>query len=186
MPRVKNTATAYGWPAKALHWIMALLVIGLFALGYWMRTLGYYDPWYQRAPELHKSLGVILAALLLLRIVWRLLNQQPPALGGNALEHVIAAVTHLAFYILLIGMAISGYLFATGDGKPLSFFGLFDIAPLINSKPLADRAGEIHWWLAYSVIGLALLHIAGALKHHFVDKDDTLRRMSTRKLPARQ
>ena len=166
--------------ARALHWLMAIQVVGMFALGYWMRTLGYYDPWYQRAPELHKSLGTVLIGLLAVRIVWRMLASQPSPLSTSAIERALAHVVHFALYLMLCAMAITGYLFATGDGKSLSSFGWLEIPSVLKSKPVADFAGNAHEWLAYGIIALAFVHMAAALKHHFIDHDDTLRRMIRR------
>lgn len=177
MAGLRNTDEHYGWLAKLLHWLMALWVMGLFALGYWMRTLDYYSPWYQRAPELHKSLGVVLIVLIVVRLVWRVMNKPPRALGHHWLELLAARLTHGALHLLLVGLAVAGYLYATGEGKPLAVFGLVDIPPLFKSKLLAERAGDVHWWLAYSLMALTGLHVLGALKHHFVNGDDTLRRM---------
>ena len=172
-----RTTNGYGPLGRVLHWVMAVLVFGLFALGYWMRTLGYYDPWYQRAPDLHRSLGVVLIALLILRIGWRLTTAQPVPLSKNRLERVLGHGAHFALYMLMCALVITGYLFATGDGKPLSVFGWFGLPSVLKSKPVADIAGNIHEWLAYGIIALAVLHMLAALKHHFIDRDDTLRRM---------
>ncbi len=178
-----KTIQGYGLTARLLHWVMAGQVLGMFALGYWMRTLDYYSPWYQRAPELHKSFGVIFLVLVIARVFWRLTHHQPPALAHNVFERRIAQVAHFALYALLLAMVITGLLFATGDGKPLSAFGLFELPSLFKNKPVADFAGDVHQWLAYSILGLAFVHMAGALKHHFIDRDDTLRRM-VRAVPA--
>ena len=172
-----STIDGYGFGARAVHWLMAIMVLGMFALGYWMRTLGYYDPWYQRAPELHKSIGVILIGLLLVRIWWRARTLQPAPLGVNRLEIGAAHAVHMLLYLLLTAMAITGYLFATGDGKPLSIFGWIDLPSLLKSKSVADFAGMVHEWLAYGIISIAALHMLAALKHHFIDRDETLRRM---------
>lgn len=174
---IRNTAQGYGWPARLIHWIMAATVFGMFGLGYWMRTLDYYDPWYQSAPALHKSIGILLIGLLVMRIIWRLANPQPLALGHSRLEHVAAAIVHLAFYGLLIALAAAGYLFATAEGKAIDVFGWFGVPSVIASKRLGDLAGVVHEWLAYTIIALAIVHILGAFKHHFIDRDDTLRRM---------
>jgi len=91
---VKNTPNRYGWLSIALHWSMALAVIGMFALGLWMRELSYYDPWYKDGPALHKSIGIVLFGLLIVRTVWRNVNMRPnddPAL--NVWERISAPLT---------------------------------------------------------------------------------------------
>lgn len=175
--RLLNSRKTYGWPSRLLHWMMAALVIGLFALGYWMRTLDYYDPWYQRAPNLHMSLGVLLIALLAVRIVWRFSNPKPRSLAKSWVEQTVSSIAHVMMYLVLIGLSVTGYLFATGGGKPINVFDWFEVPPLITAKTLADRAGEIHEWLAYGIMAIAAVHAIGALKHHFLDRDDTLVRM---------
>lgn len=177
--QVANSNETYGWPSRVLHWLMAVLVVGLFALGYWMRTLDYYDPWYQRAPELHMSLGVLLIALVIVRILWRASNRQPRPLAKSWFERTASAIAHILMYLLLVGLSITGYLFATGGGKAISVFGWFDVPSLITAKALADLAGDIHEWMAYGIIAIASVHAFGAFKHHFVDRDDTLRRMTS-------
>lgn len=173
----RNTRQSYGWVTRAFHWTMALYVFGMFGLGIWMRTLGYYDPWYQPAPELHKALGIVLIALFVLRVIWRAANPQPLPLSTQEWERRVGEAVHWALYLLILALAVTGYLYSTGDGKAISVFGLFELPVLIQLKPLADFAGNVHEILAYAIIALAALHAMAALKHHFVDRDATLRRM---------
>lgn len=94
------------------------------------------------------------------------------------MTRVTAAGAHIALYSILFAIFISGYLISTADGKPISVFGLFDVpATLTDAGSQADLAGQIHLWLAWSVVILSVLHGLAALKHHFIDKDDTLKRM---------
>ncbi|WP_410684724.1 cytochrome b [Citrobacter europaeus] len=174
-----NSPQRYGIVSAVLHWLTAIVVYGMFALGLWMVTLSYYDGWYHQAPELHKSIGVLLMMGLVIRVVWRLLSPPPPALTNfSRLTRIAAAVGHLTLYTLLFSIVISGYLISTADGKAISVFGWFDIpATLANAGAQADLAGSLHLWLAWSVVVLSLLHGLMALKHHFIDHDDTLNRM---------
>jgi len=94
------------------------------------------------------------------------------------LTHIIAITAHILLYILLFSILISGYLISTADGKGISLFGLTEIPALFSDGAAqADLAGNIHLWLAWSVVILSLLHGLAALKHHFIDKDATLKRM---------
>ncbi|VEC17452.1 putative cytochrome [Citrobacter portucalensis] len=94
------------------------------------------------------------------------------------MTRIAAALGHLALYLLLFSIFISGYLISTADGKAISVFGWFDIpATLANAGTQADLAGSLHLWLAWIVVILSLLHGLMALKHHFIDNDDTLNRM---------
>jgi cytochrome b561 len=175
----KNTEARYGLPAVLLHWVMAVLVIGLFALGLWMVDLTYYDTWYQTAPRLHEGLGTLTAALLPVRLVWRWMDPPPPALPSHtAWEHRLARATHWAFYLLLVAIPVSGYLISTAKGQPLDVFGLFEIPALVDSvENLEDTAGEVHEVLAWTLMALVVLHTLAALKHHLLERDETLLRI---------
>lgn len=176
---LRNTATDYGSMAIALHWLVALAVFGLFGLGLWMTELDYYDAWYQRAPDLHKSVGVLLFIVVAFRLVWRRMNPVPaPEPTHAAWERRLAGIAHALLYALLLAVMIAGYLISTADGRPIEVFGLFAVpATLSGREAQEDIAGEIHEILAYLLIGLTLLHAAAALKHHFIDRDRTLMRM---------
>ena len=170
---------AYTLTARLLHWCMAITVIGMFILGLWMVDLGYYDPWRKDAPEIHKSIGILLFVLMAFRLFWRWFKGVPAPLSSHSkLERVGAHAAHMALYGLMFAIMISGYLISTADDRPISVFGFFDV-PALGSlfANQEDIAGDIHLVLAISVIGVAALHALAALKHHFVDKDQTLMRM---------
>ena len=175
--KLLNTKKTFGLVARFLHWSIALLVIGLFVLGLWMRSLDYYHPWYQAAPDLHTSFGLVFMALVLFRVFWSGVNVKPTPLGSARLEHAMAAVVHAFLYALMIALAITGYLYATADGKAPGFFGLYHFPVIVRSKAVADLSGDLHEWFAYVIIGVVVLHLVGAMKHHIIDRDDTLRRM---------
>jgi len=176
---MKNSDTHYGYLSILLHWLSALIIFALFALGYWMVELTYYDPWYKTAPDLHKSIGICLLALIIARFLWRLIQVNPKPLATHSrLEQRVAHAVHIILYILLFAIFMSGYLISTADGVGIDVFNLFTVpafAALIKNQE--DIAGVIHQYLAYSMIILALLHALAALKHHFIDKDVTLKRM---------
>ncbi len=167
----------FGLVTRLLHWSIAFLVIGLFFLGLWMRSLDYYHPWYTLAPNLHFSFGIVFFVLVVVRLIWRLFRVTPTPLGENRLEHAVAAVVHAFLYALMIALMLTGYVYATADDKAASFFGLFHVPVILHSKAVADTAGDLHEWFAYAIMALVVLHVIGALKHHYIDKDDTLRRM---------
>ena len=176
---LKNSTDQFGSVAIALHWIMALAVFGLFGLGWYMVELTYYDSLYKTLPFIHKSIGILFAATLVFRIVWKLINPKPQPLAGSSTFEIVAArFAHLALYGLLIVIVCSGYLISTADGSSISVFEWFAVPATITSIPeQEDVAGFVHEYLAYALIALVVLHAAAALKHHFFDKDDTLRRM---------
>ena len=173
----RNTADSYGHVSIALHWLVALAVFSLFALGLWMVELEYYDAWYQRAPALHKSTGIALFGVMLLRLGWRWSNPRPRP-QGTSLERKAASLAHVAMYILLYALMLSGYLISTADGRAIEVFGLFSVpATLSGIENQEDIAGEIHELLAFTLMALVALHTLAALKHHFIDRDRTLMRM---------
>ena len=175
---IKNSDTSFGIVNIAIHWITALLVFGLFGVGLWMVDLSYYSEWYRTAPDLHKSFGLTLLALTLFRIIWKLINPSPKPLSSNKLETIAGKLAHFAIYALLLTIMVSGYLISTADGRGIEWFWLFEVASLGEFVPnQEDIAGDIHEWAAYILIGLVVVHIIAALKHHFIDKDKTLVRM---------
>lgn len=175
----RNAADAYGWTAKAFHWGMALLLTGLFALGWWMRTLDYYDPWYHKGPFWHESFGIVAFLLVLGRIAWRRIDPPPPLEEDLApWEKLAAHATHIALYGLMVIIPISGYFIGTAKGEAIDVFGWFKIPALLTGvEHMEDIAGNIHAFLAYGGGILVLIHAMAALKHQFIDKGETLKRM---------
>ena len=175
----KNTSSAWGLSSILIHWFSALIVFALFALGLWMVELTYYDSWYTKAPNIHKSVGIILFFLTLGRIIWRYISVPPQHLEGHTIkERKAATIVHRLLYVLLFLIMLSGYLISTADGRAISVFGWIDIPATISGiDKQEDIAGTVHFVLAISLIGLVVLHALGALKHHIVNKDNTLRRM---------
>jgi len=177
MTRWCNTQTQYGWISIALHWLMALAIVAMFALGVWMVGLDYTHPWYHRAPALHKSAGILLFALLICRLLWRWLQPVPTAIG-RPWEVRVAPIVHRLHYVLLFALMTTGYLIPTAQGAGIEVFDLFTLPALLNlDRAQADLVGRLHRWLAWAVIALAGLHALAALKHHFINRDATLARM---------
>jgi cytochrome b561 len=174
---VRDTSSGYGIVSRLLHWTMALAIVAMFGLGLWMVDLDYYSPYYHSAPDLHKSVGILLLIALALRFGWRLANVRPGDDDLARLERIASRIVHWGFYPLLLALMVSGYLISTADGRPIDVFGLFSVPSPGENKGLEDTAGAVHEWLAYSVIAVAAVHAAGALKHHFVDRTRTLVRM---------
>lgn len=176
---LRNTPRSYGLVAIILHWLVALAVIGLFSLGVWMTGLGYYDDWYKRGPDLHKSIGMVLFMLMLVRVAWSAVNIKPDDEPGTSIwQRRAAHGMHRLLYALLFALMISGYLISTADGRAIEVFGLFPVPASISGiDNMEDAAGAVHWYLALMLIGLTGVHALAALKHHFIDRDRTLIKM---------
>ncbi len=174
---IKDTQQGYGLVSRLFHWLMAVAIIALFALGLWMVGLDYYSPYYNSAPDFHRSAGILLLIALLFRIGWRALNIKPNDDELSPLERTGSRAVHFIFYPLLLALMISGYFISTPDGRAIDVFGLFSVPSIVQQKGLADTAGLIHRVLSYVVIALAAIHTVAALKHHFVDKSSILTRM---------
>lgn len=169
----------YSLASRGLHWGVALMIIGLFGLGLWIRDLDYYSSWYQRAPQLHVLIGLVLALLMVVRVALRLRFAAPKPLAQlTKLEAVAAYVVHLVLYLFIFVLIVSGYLIVVAGGEVMNILGLFEL-PVMESlfDDQEDLAGDIHEWLAWTLIVVAAVHGLAALKHHFVSGDDTLRRM---------
>ncbi|MDO9623486.1 MAG: cytochrome b [Pseudomonas sp.] len=175
----RNTSSHYGLISIALHWLVAVAVFGLFGLGYWMVGLDYYSSWYQTAPNLHKSIGILLFAVMLVRVLWRWVSPPPASLASHdRLTRLGAKFGHAFLYLGLLVLMVSGYLISTADGRSIGVFGLFDVPATITSIPRQeDISGLVHEYLGWTLVIFAGIHGLAALKHHFIDRDRTLLRM---------
>jgi len=173
-----NTNQSYGSIAKFFHWLIALLVIILLIVGYSMDQIGDKSIKLQ-VFNLHKLFGLTVLALITLRLLWRWANPVPLLPPEMALwEKTLEKTVKLFFYIALFIMPLSGWTFSTAAGHPPHIGSYTLAAPFVPlSKTLADQIFNIHAAFAVIVIGLLCLHIAGAFKHHFINKDNILLRM---------
>ncbi|WP_158116523.1 cytochrome b [Vibrio cincinnatiensis] len=174
---MNTSVTHYSRTLQAIHWLSALTVFGMFSVGLWMMDLSYYSEWYRTAPHWHKSVGLLLAALTLFRVMWKFVIPSP-SIEGTWLEKVAAKLMHGFLYINLFVLFVSGYLISTADGRGIDVFNWFTLpgaGSLFNRQ--SDIAGMIHLYAAWILIVMVLLHALAALKHHFINKDNTLRKM---------
>ncbi len=175
---ILNSKTQYGWLSIFLHWAMAIAFIAIFFLGQYMVELDYYDPWYHRAPEIHKSIGILLVMTMLLRFFWNKFQTSPAPISSDKKTELVARITHNLFYLLVVMIFISGYMISTAEGMGIDVFDWFTVPSLIaEDSDRADWAGDIHEIIATSFIILAAIHALAALYHHFIVKDLTLKRM---------
>ncbi len=179
MIRWHNSSDSWGLVSVLLHWLVAITVFGMLGLGLWMTGLDYYHPWYRLGPDIHRSTGILLFIVILLRLAWRL-GEGTPAPEPNHKQWEIrsAHLAHLLLYLLPLAIALSGYLMSSADGRAASVFGWFSIPAMYTGlERQEDIMGGIHEILAWCLITIVAVHTAGALKHHFIDRDSTLTRM---------
>jgi cytochrome b561 len=178
---IRNDAVAWGWPARLLHWLIAVLVVGLWVLGKIMVGLPDADPSKFGLYQLHKSFGLTVFALGLLRLAWRFANPSPePPPGMPGWERLAAKVSHAMLYLLLLAIPISGYLMVSASpwGIPTIVFGLLHVPHALPPDAATERLLKaVHEALGLLLALLVLLHAAAALKHHLLDRDPVLRRM---------
>lgn len=176
------TSARYDPVAITLHWLIAVSIILMIPLGLFMEDFPISIKF--TAYNLHKSIGLSVLGLSVFRLIWRLMNP-PPALpaGMSRIERLLAQSAHWGLYFLMIAMPLTGWLMVSASAKyPTVFFGLGEVPfiPMptgIDTKAAGELFYESHEWLAYGAIGLILAHLAAALKHHFIHRDDVLRRM---------
>ena len=169
----------YGIVSSGFHWAIALAVVGLVGLGAWMVGLTYYDPWYYDSLALHKAIGIVILALALAKFGWKLVDRNP-GFGPEVKPHERAGATamHWLLNALMVLLPVTGYLISISEGAGIDMFGLFDVPALVDvTAETRDLAIDIHFYVAYGGIALVGMHIIAALKHHFVDRGSTLRRM---------
>jgi cytochrome b561 len=185
--QTKRTRDRYTGVAIALHWLIALLLVGQIAVGLLMVRIPDNQPALTfEVYQLHKSFGITILALTLARIVWRLINPVPPLPAAMpALERVAARAVHVGFYVLLVVTPLLGWAYVSIAplNVPTMLFGQIHLPHLpffegvADRKALADTLEEAHEIAAKSFIALLVLHVGAALKHHFLDRDDVLSRM---------
>jgi cytochrome b561 len=181
---MKNTQSSYGAVARILHWSMAVLVTGMLFLGDYVHGLDESDPQQAHSEEvlgsLHKSVGILVFALVVLRAIWASTNIRPRLETRTNWQRMAALFSHLSLYALMLGMPLTGYaLTSLFSAEPISVFGLVEVPPLVSSENIsaAYQVFAIHQVLALLLAILIIVHVGAALKHHFIDKDNVLRRM---------
>ena len=175
---LRNTTARWGTLSQAFHWVIVALLATQVTLALIAKDL---PNGMEKLATLarHKSVGITILALAAARLLWRWMNPVP-ALPATLrpYERRLAHFTHAALYVLLFAMPLTGWTMSSARGFPVSWFNLFQLPDLVGtSRPLYEALHETHELLAYTLGAVVLLHIAGALKHHFVLRDGVLRRM---------
>lgn len=168
----------YGAVARGFHWVMALLVLLALALGEVMTELP-VSPRRLEIYSYHKWVGVTVLGLVLVRLLWRLAHR-PPALPASVpqWEQRAAHVTHWVLYLLMFLVPLSGWLMSSAKGFPVVYLGIWQLPDMLGKdKALGLLLENVHAVLANGLLTLVGLHVAAALKHHFIDRDEVLARM---------
>jgi len=171
----------YGAVAVALHWLMAIVLTVLVVMGLYMASLPDvgFDTRKIMLILYHKQIGMLALALVLLRLGWRV-GHILPALVDTLPEwqKVAARLVHLCLYAVMFALPVTGWLMSSAAGFPVSLLGLFDLPDLVPKDDFLFQAFvQAHKWSSYALIALAMVHAGAALMHHFVDKDETLKKM---------
>jgi cytochrome b561 len=184
---LRSTNTRWGWVTRVLHWSIALAVLGMLAAGLYAVKLVHTgtpagDKLFYTVIDIHKSFGLLILMLMVIRVLWRL-SERTPKLSAVVppvplLERIVARVAHLLLYIGLFVQPISGYLWASAYGEPVRFFGVKLPHLVTLTGPSIRLARHIHDAVAYVLLVIVVLHILGALKNHFIDRNQVLRNMA--------
>ena len=175
-------SSRYSGVAIAFHWLLALLIVGTFSVGLYMHELP-FSPTRLKLYNWHKWAGVTILALSALRLLWRLTHRPPPDLPMPAWQRLAAHGAHWALYALFSLVPLAGWAYSSAAGFLIVVFGVLPLPDLVApDRALAEVLKERHALLAFALAAVVLLHVAAALKHHFIDRDGLLDRMR----PARR
>lgn len=175
---VITPATKYAASIRILHWLMAVIILTLLAVGLIMTGLQRDDPLRPLLFSLHKSFGLTILMLLCLRLWFRLHSQVPPLPASiPAYEQWLAHISHWALYGFMLVMPLSGYLLTAFHGMPVKWFGLELPRVVSIDKANGSLAGDVHYYAAYSLMVLLGLHVLGVIKHYMFERLNLLKRM---------
>jgi cytochrome b561 len=179
-----NGDASWGTVAKFLHWLVAALIFTQFALG-WLAASWRLSPTKLDLFAWHKSTGMLILALVLVRLLWRLAIPTP-ALPADmpAWERAAARASHALLYLMMVGMPLTGWVVSSASGVPFRVFRRIPLPPIVSPDPhLADLAALAHFSLWVVFVALLLLHIGAALRHHYIKRNNVLIRMLPSKGP---
>lgn len=172
-----SSLVRYTGPAIAFHWLIALLIFVTFPLGLYMQDLP-LSPDKLKLYSWHKWTGVTVFMLASLRLFWRISHKPPPLISVFRWERLASRIVHLLLYILIFAIPLSGWLMSSAKGFQTIWFGILPLPDMVGKdKPLGDLLTTVHKTLNFTMLVLVFVHVAAALKHHWIDRDATLRRM---------
>jgi cytochrome b561 len=176
-----SSSEGYDRVAVALHWLIAALVVGQFVLGWWMQEIPKQPPGPRvDAFNAHKSVGLTILALMVVRVLWRAAHRPPALPPLPAWQAFAARATHLGLYALLLVLPLCGYLGSVYSGYPVKLFGATLPAWGARNAALKDLFSALHLAGGFALAALVLLHVGGALRHALVARDGLLSRMTWR------
>jgi cytochrome b561 len=174
---LKSSETRWGSVTQAIHWLMAVAIIGNGILGLIMdempRGMTKLNTF-----AIHKSIGLTVLALLILRVSWRFFERKPRDEPMPRWQRLAAHATHAVLYLLMLAIPLSGWIYNSAHGYPLQWFKWFNLPALVEkNQALSDIAGETHEILFWVIVVVLVAHVGGALVHHWFERDNTLLRM---------
>ncbi len=179
--KIRNTPKEFGLVSKFLHWLIAIMMIGLIAIGWYTSGLDDETVEYWRMLDLHITLGLGMLILFLVKVTWMWFSPNPDYVPGLATWERIAAWSVHRLLVIAIGLIpLAGFLYTASDGEPINIYDLVEI-PAVGtfSKDVRSVLYDVHMYGAYTCAVLIIVHIMAALKHHIINMDDTLRRITT-------
>lgn len=176
---LKNTKHTYGAIAKCFHWLLFLMLTFLIVAGNFLASMP-NGPEKLQAAGMHKSFGAVVLMLIMMRLFWRLMNENPRLPQDTPrIQSLLAKGMHWALYVLMFAQPLSGIMMSQAAGYPVSFFGLFEFPIFLDKAPeLAEFFRAMHGSVWILLVIAAVGHIAAALHHHFIKKDNVLKQMT--------
>jgi len=177
--KIHNSPTRYGLVSRSLHWLLAIAIISLIPIGWYLTQLNNESVAYWRLLEVHETLGLCVLILFLLKVVWRFISPNPATAPGLAQwERSLARVVHGFFFYAFVLLPVSGYIYIASGNDPIELYRLITLPALPSlTKSTSEFIHSIHSYTAYTCAALVLVHVAAALKHHFADRNTVLKRM---------
>lgn len=174
---IENTSQQWGWPSKALHWLTALLIFIQIPLGFYAESLR-LSPLKMDVFVWHKSLGILVLLLLILRLLWRIKSTIPEPLSSSQIQARLAQAAHWVLYGLMALLPISGWIISSAANIPIKLFWLVPLPALVGpDDALKSLAAQVHEICVFVLLAVIILHIGAALRHHLLLRDNVVRRM---------